>query len=183
MPGGSDEASGCGLRARAGQQGGVSRATVPRRPAIMRRPLAARPPWSAPSADARCRGFVAPASAAALSRPFRCPSGTPSFSRSLSVSSGSNRHLFRCRGKRPRIGQVRGRAANHRRPCSRLNRAPALMIRRMKQRVQVVAGACLLWVVSAKSALREFEYHHNLRQYPEMKFDCLLQAFPKVRVG
>ena len=31
--------------------------------------------------------------------------------------------------------------------------------------------------------LREFEYRHNLRQYPEMMFDCLLQAFPKVRVG
>jgi len=31
--------------------------------------------------------------------------------------------------------------------------------------------------------LREFEYRHNLRQYPELMFDCLLQAFPKVRVG
>jgi transposase len=31
--------------------------------------------------------------------------------------------------------------------------------------------------------LREFEYRHNLRQTPYLMFDCLLQAFPKVRVG
>ena len=31
--------------------------------------------------------------------------------------------------------------------------------------------------------LREFEYRHNLRQHPYLMFDCLLQAFPKVRVG
>ena len=31
--------------------------------------------------------------------------------------------------------------------------------------------------------LREFEYRHNLRQFPYLMFDCLLQAFPKVRVG
>ena len=31
--------------------------------------------------------------------------------------------------------------------------------------------------------LREFEYRHNLRRSPELMFDCLLQAFPKVRVG
>jgi transposase-like protein len=31
--------------------------------------------------------------------------------------------------------------------------------------------------------LREFEYRHNLRQQPYLMFDCLLQAFPKVRVG
>lgn len=31
--------------------------------------------------------------------------------------------------------------------------------------------------------LREFEYRHNLRHAPYLMFDCLLQAFPKVRVG
>ncbi len=31
--------------------------------------------------------------------------------------------------------------------------------------------------------LREFEYRHNLRQTPYLMFDCLLAAFPKVRVG
>jgi transposase len=31
--------------------------------------------------------------------------------------------------------------------------------------------------------LREFEYRHNLRQHPDLMFDCLLQAFPQVRVG
>jgi transposase len=31
--------------------------------------------------------------------------------------------------------------------------------------------------------LREFEYRHNLRHSPYLMFDCLLQAFPKVRVG
>jgi transposase-like protein len=31
--------------------------------------------------------------------------------------------------------------------------------------------------------LREFEYRHNLRRTPYLMFDCLLQAFPKVRVG
>ena len=31
--------------------------------------------------------------------------------------------------------------------------------------------------------LREFEYRHNLRQTPYLMFDCLLQAFPKVRIG
>lgn len=31
--------------------------------------------------------------------------------------------------------------------------------------------------------LREFEYRHNLRQMPHLMFDCLLAAFPKVRVG
>jgi transposase-like protein len=31
--------------------------------------------------------------------------------------------------------------------------------------------------------LREFEYRHNLRQYPHLMFELLLQAFPKVRVG
>jgi transposase len=31
--------------------------------------------------------------------------------------------------------------------------------------------------------LREFEYRHNLRQSPDLMFDCLLAAFPKVRVG
>jgi transposase len=31
--------------------------------------------------------------------------------------------------------------------------------------------------------LREFEYRHNLRHQPYLMFDCLLQAFPKVRVG
>jgi transposase-like protein len=30
--------------------------------------------------------------------------------------------------------------------------------------------------------LREFEYRHNLRRTPYLMFDCLLQAFPKVRV-
>lgn len=30
--------------------------------------------------------------------------------------------------------------------------------------------------------LREFEYRHNLRQMPHLMFDCLLAAFPKVRV-
>jgi transposase-like protein len=30
--------------------------------------------------------------------------------------------------------------------------------------------------------LREFEYRHNLRKMPDLMFDCLLQAFPKVRV-
>jgi len=30
--------------------------------------------------------------------------------------------------------------------------------------------------------LREFEYRHNLRQTPYLMFDCLLAAFPKVRV-
>jgi len=30
---------------------------------------------------------------------------------------------------------------------------------------------------------REFEYRHSLRQRPYLMFDCLLQAFPKVRVG
>jgi len=30
---------------------------------------------------------------------------------------------------------------------------------------------------------REFEYRHNLRRAPWLMFDCLLQAFPKVRVG
>lgn len=30
--------------------------------------------------------------------------------------------------------------------------------------------------------LREFEYRHNLRHAPYLMFDCLLQAFPKVRV-
>jgi hypothetical protein len=30
---------------------------------------------------------------------------------------------------------------------------------------------------------REFEYRQNLRQTPCLMFDCLLQAFPKVRVG
>ena len=33
------------------------------------------------------------------------------------------------------------------------------------------------------SYLREFEYRHNLRQMPYLMFDCLLAAFPKVRVG
>jgi|SRR6185437_107035 transposase len=33
------------------------------------------------------------------------------------------------------------------------------------------------------SYLREFEYRHNLRQTPYLMFDCLLAAFPKVRVG
>jgi transposase len=32
------------------------------------------------------------------------------------------------------------------------------------------------------SYLREFEYRHNLRQMPYAMFDCLLAAFPKVRV-
>ena len=31
--------------------------------------------------------------------------------------------------------------------------------------------------------LREFEYRHNLRRTPYLMFDCLLAAFPKVRVG
>jgi transposase len=31
--------------------------------------------------------------------------------------------------------------------------------------------------------LREFEYRHNLRQSPDLMFECLLQAFPKVRVA
>jgi len=31
--------------------------------------------------------------------------------------------------------------------------------------------------------LREFEYRHNLRHAPYLMFDCLLAAFPKVRVG
>ena len=31
--------------------------------------------------------------------------------------------------------------------------------------------------------LREFEYRHNLRRTPYLMFDCLLLAFPKVRVG
>ena len=31
--------------------------------------------------------------------------------------------------------------------------------------------------------LREFEYRHNLRRMPWLMFDCLLAAFPKVRVG
>jgi transposase-like protein len=31
--------------------------------------------------------------------------------------------------------------------------------------------------------LREFEYRHNLRHAAYLMFDCLLQAFPKVRVG
>ena len=30
--------------------------------------------------------------------------------------------------------------------------------------------------------LREFEYRHNLRHAPYLMFDCLLQAFPQVRV-
>jgi transposase len=30
--------------------------------------------------------------------------------------------------------------------------------------------------------LREFEYRHNLRRTPYLMFDCLLAAFPKVRV-
>lgn len=34
-----------------------------------------------------------------------------------------------------------------------------------------------------QSYLREFEYRHNLRRTPYLMFDCLLQAFPKVRVG
>lgn len=34
-----------------------------------------------------------------------------------------------------------------------------------------------------QSYLREFEYRHNLRQTPYLMFDCLLAAFPKVRVG
>ena len=33
------------------------------------------------------------------------------------------------------------------------------------------------------SYLREFEYRHNLRRTPYLMFDCLLAAFPKVRVG
>ena len=33
-----------------------------------------------------------------------------------------------------------------------------------------------------QSYLREFEYRHNLRHAPYLMFDCLLQAFPKVRV-
>ncbi len=33
-----------------------------------------------------------------------------------------------------------------------------------------------------QSYLREFEYRHNLRHAPYLIFDCLLQAFPKVRV-
>jgi transposase len=32
------------------------------------------------------------------------------------------------------------------------------------------------------SYLREFEYRHNLRHSPYLMFDCLLAAFPKVRV-
>jgi len=32
------------------------------------------------------------------------------------------------------------------------------------------------------SYLREFEYRHNLRHAPYLMFDCLLAAFPKVRV-
>jgi hypothetical protein len=31
--------------------------------------------------------------------------------------------------------------------------------------------------------LREFEYRHSLRHAPYLMFDCLLAAFPKVRVG
>ncbi len=31
--------------------------------------------------------------------------------------------------------------------------------------------------------LREFEYRHNLRQHPDLMFEYLLQAFPKVRVA
>ncbi len=31
--------------------------------------------------------------------------------------------------------------------------------------------------------LREFEYRHNLRRTPYLMFDCLLAAFPQVRVG
>jgi transposase len=34
-----------------------------------------------------------------------------------------------------------------------------------------------------RTYLREFEYRHNLRQSPDLMFDCLLAAFPKVRVG
>lgn len=34
-----------------------------------------------------------------------------------------------------------------------------------------------------QSYLHEFEYRHNLRQTPYLMFDCLLAAFPKVRVG
>lgn len=30
--------------------------------------------------------------------------------------------------------------------------------------------------------LREFEYRHNLRHAPHLMFDCLLQAFPQVRI-
>jgi transposase-like protein len=33
------------------------------------------------------------------------------------------------------------------------------------------------------SYLREFEYRHNLRNAAYLMFDCLLAAFPKVRVG
>jgi transposase-like protein len=33
-----------------------------------------------------------------------------------------------------------------------------------------------------QSYLREFEYRHNLRRTPYLMFDCLLAAFPKVRV-
>jgi transposase-like protein len=33
------------------------------------------------------------------------------------------------------------------------------------------------------SYLREFEYRHNLRNASYLMFDCLLAAFPKVRVG
>lgn len=33
------------------------------------------------------------------------------------------------------------------------------------------------------SYLREFEYRHNLRRAPYLMFDCLLAAFPRVRVG
>jgi hypothetical protein len=36
--------------------------------------------------------------------------------------------------------------------------------------------------VNHSANLREFECRHNLRQTPYLMFDCLLQAFPKVRV-
>jgi transposase-like protein len=47
-----------------------------------------------------------------------------------------------------------------------------------------IAGT-YVWVSKKhlQTYLREFEYRHNLRQSPDLMFDCLLAAFPKVRVG